>query len=182
MKFWSVSTLTPSSVTLGLPALGLILIAAMPPSPAVAEDAAKPAATSAAKPESPATRPAKLGQTAKPEDLAHNPAKAALAAKPKAKPAAYLGTAECVRTGQRVIAALARDDSGAASQFHTFYTAFKCPPPQLALAFGCLVNLQKANPGLSNPTPEQVTQCWEEPSEIPKVQPQPAADGAGEKH
>ncbi|MDD5034629.1 MAG: hypothetical protein PHE55_07695 [Methylococcaceae bacterium] len=111
--------------------------------------------------------------------------------KPVANPPAKIhvpkpvGPAECVRTGQRVIAALARDDSGAASQFHTFYTAFKCPQQHLAQSFGCLVNLQTANPGLSNPTPEQVKQCWDNPSEIPKEAPpapaQPATDATGEK-
>ena len=44
-------------------------------------------------------------------------------AAPKAKPK-MTGPVECIRTGQRTIAALARDDSGAATHFHTFYEAF----------------------------------------------------------
>lgn len=96
--------------------------------------------------------------------------KAAPPAKPHPK---FQGSAECVRTGQRVIAALARDDSGAAEQFHTFYTAFKCPPQHLAQAFGCLVALQTQHPNISNPSPEQVTQCWEDPATIPAVKPEP---------
>ncbi len=116
------------------------------------------------------------------EDQAPSPAKTEAPAKPaKAKAAASTGPVECVRLGQRVIAALARDDSGAANQFHNFYIAFKCSPQHLAQAFGCLVNLQAANPGLSNPLPEHVKQCWDDPATIPKVQPQPPAEPAGEK-
>lgn len=81
---------------------------------------------------------------------------------------------ECTRTGHRVIAALARDDSGAALQFHTFYAAFKCPAQHLAHAFGCLVNLQTAVPNLSNPSPQQVAACWEDPATPPKAPPPPA--------
>lgn len=111
---------------------------------------------------------------------AQTKAEAAKAAKPKS--AVSTGPIECVRLGQRVIAALARDDSGAANQFHNFYTAFKCSPQHLAQAFGCLVNLQAANPGLSNPLPEHVKQCWDDPATIPKVQqPQPPAEPQGEK-
>jgi hypothetical protein len=167
MKFWSVNTPPARRAILGLALFGLVMLAATPVSNVLAEDAPKPPAAAASKPDAPpATKQARL----------------ALPAKAKAKPATVLGTAECVRTGQRVIAALARDDSGAANQFHTFYMAFKCSPQHLAHAFGCLVNLQAAHPGLSNPSPEQVTECWEEPSEIPKVLLPPAADGAGEKH
>jgi len=179
MKFWSVTTPPASRVILRLVNIGLVVLMSMPASTVVAEDAPKPTATTAAKPETTAANPA---PPAKPEGLAPNPAKTAQAVKPKAKPANAMGVAECVRTGQRVIAALARDDSGAASQFQTFYNAFKCSPQHLAKAFGCLVNLQAANPGLSNPSQEQVTQCWEDPTEIPKVHPQPGPDGAGEKH
>jgi|GEM_PF-3004939 len=93
------------------------------------------------------------------------PAKTAVV-KPKAKP---VGPVECVRTGQRVIAALARDDSGAANHFHSFYEAFNCPNAHLAKAFGCLVTLQTKNPSISNPTAEQVSQCWEEPGKTPEV-------------
>ena len=169
MKFWSVTTPPARRAIRGLATLGLVMLVATPVSNVLAEDAAKPPVAAASKPDA---APAPAPKQAKPT----------LAVKAKAKPATVLGTAECVRTGQRVIAALARDDSGAANQFHTFYTAFKCSPQHLAHAFGCLVNLQAAHPGLSNPSPEQVTECWEEPSEIPKVQPPPAADGAGEKH
>jgi hypothetical protein len=98
------------------------------------------------------------------------PAKAVQPAKPHPK---FTGPAECIRTGQRVIAALARDDSGTANQFYTFYTAFKCPTQHLAQAFGCLVGLQTKNPGISNPSPEQVTQCWDDPATIPEVKPAP---------
>ncbi|MGZ8216925.1 hypothetical protein [Methylomagnum sp.] len=115
---------------------------------------------------------------AKPQAAAPVPAKAAPPAKPHPK---FTGPAECTRTGQRVIAALARDDSGAASQFHTFYTAFKCPPQHLAQSFGCLVGLQTKNPSISNPSPEQVAQCWNDPSTIPEVKPpQPETPPAGE--
>jgi hypothetical protein len=72
-----------------------------------------------------------------------------------------------------VIAALARDDSGAANEFHNFYIAFKCPPQHLAQAFGCLVGLQTQHPNISNPSAEQVAQCWEDPTTIPEVKPQP---------
>ena len=92
--------------------------------------------------------------------------------------------AECVRTGQRVIAALARDDSGAAGQFYAFYDAFDCARPHLAQAFGCLVKLQSANPGLSNPSPEQVNQCWDNPASAsiaPIAQPSASPGANGEK-
>ena len=81
------------------------------------------------------------------------------------------GPVECVRTGQRTVAALARDDSGAATHFHAFYEAFNCPASQLAKAFGCLVNLQEKNPSISNPSLEQVEQCWANPSKTPEVAP-----------
>jgi hypothetical protein len=164
MKFWSVTAPPARRAIRGLATLGLVMLAATPVSNVLAGDAPKPSVATASKPDA--------------QPAPHQP----LPAKAKAKPATVSGTSECVRTGQRVIAALARDDSGAANQFHTFYMAFKCSPQHLAHAFGCLVNLQTAHPGLSNPSPEQVTECWEEPSEIPKVQPPPAADGAGEKH
>lgn len=149
MKFWSVNLPRAKNVC-GF-ASGLVLLAAVPMADA---DAA------------PTDAPAKLAQLS------------SQSAKAKAKPAAPSEPAECVRTGQRVIAALARDDSGAASQFHNFYVAFKCPPHRLAQAFGCLVNLQAANPGLNNPSPEQVAQCWDDPATLPKVQPQPPANEA----
>jgi hypothetical protein len=85
---------------------------------------------------------------------------------------------ECDRMGQRIIAALVRDDPGAANQFFNFYTAFKCPPQQLAKSFGCLVKLQNANPDLTNPSPEQVAQCWVDPSTTPEIKP-PAPDTKG---
>ncbi len=81
--------------------------------------------------------------------------------------------AECARTGQRVVAALARDDTGAASQFFSFYNAFKCPPAHLSQAFGCLVKFQAANPAISNPSPDAVSQCWSDPSALPSVPPAP---------
>ncbi len=184
MKFWSVITPPASRAVPRLATIGLVVLAAWPASYAMAEDAPKPAAaaTPAATPEATAIKPEKPTQPAKPENLAPNPEKISPVLKPKAKPAPIVGTAECVRTGQRVIAALARDDSGTASQFHNFYAAFKCSQQHLAQAFGCLVNLQLANPGLSNPSQEQVTQCWEDPAVIPKVHPQPGTDSAGEKH
>ena len=157
MNFWSVFTSLASKNTRGFAGIGLVMLAAAPAAPVFAQDA-QPAAASA----KPAT-PVKPAQPA------------------KAKSAAALGPAECVRTGQRVISALARDDSGAASQFHTFYVAFKCSPQHLAQAFGCLVNLQSVTPGLSNPSPEQVKQCWDDPSVLPKVTAQPAPQPAGEK-
>jgi hypothetical protein len=79
------------------------------------------------------------------------------------------GPPECLRTGQRTIAALARDDSGAAGQFYNFYVGFKCPPQRLAQAFGCLVRLQSENPNLTNPSSEQVSQCWADPSVMPEA-------------
>ena len=186
MKFWSVTTLPASRAVPRLATIGLVVLAAMPASYSMADDAPKPAAAQpAATPEATAIKPEKLAQPVQPaksESLAPNPDKISAVLKPKAKPAPAVGTAECVRTGQRVIAALARDDSGTASQFHNFYSAFKCSPQHLAQAFGCLVNLQLANPGLSNPPQEQVTQCWEDPAVIPKVHPQPGTDSAGEKH
>lgn len=100
-------------------------------------------------------------------------AKTAKAAAPKKPRPKFQGPAECVRTGQRVIAALARDDSGAATQFYTFYSAFKCPPKHLAEAFGCLVELQTQNSSISNPSPEQVSQCWNDPATVPVVKPEP---------
>ena len=121
------------------------------------------------------------------ETSAAPPANSAKTAQPiakpaKAKPALPAEPPECVRTGQRVITALARDDSGAATQFHKFYEAFKCPAPRLTQAFRCLVNLQTANPGLTNPTPEQVTQCWRNPATLPRVEaPKPSAKAPGEK-
>ena len=165
MKFWSVATPLVRNVTVALGCVGLIALMALPSSPVQAEETAK---ASPAKADAQAAKPAKA-------------TKPVPAPKLKARPA-YQGTAECERTGQRVIAALARDDSGAASQFHTFYVAFGCSAPHLAQAFGCLVNLQASNPGLSNPSPEQVTQCWESPQETPVVHEQPSAEGTGEKH
>jgi hypothetical protein len=125
-----------------------------------------------------APAPANPAPVAKPAPAlaAPNPAQAKPAV--AAKPGGAQLPVECVRTGQRVIAALARDDSGTAGQFHDFYVAFKCPPQRLAQAFGCLVNLQTANPGLSNPSPEQVTQCWDEPVPASKP-PSPASAKPG---
>lgn len=154
MQCWSITSLRDRRLS----SAGLALLVGLAGPSAWAEDAA------GAKP-----------QAAPPVST---PAKAAPAAKPAPKP---VGPAECVRTGQRVIAALARDDSGAASQFFTFYTAFKCPPQHLAQAFGCLVGLQTKNPSISNPSPEQVAQCWADPSTIPEVKPpQPETPPAGE--
>ena len=168
MKFWSVATPPVRNVTAALGCVGLIALMALPAFPVQAEETAKASPATPAKADAQAAKPAK---TTKPVPLP----------KLKARPANQ-GTAECVRTGQRVIAALARDDSGAASQFHTFYAAFGCSAPHLAQAFGCLVNLQASHPGLSNPSPEQVTHCWESPQETPVVHEQPSAEGAGEKH
>ena len=154
MKFWSVAMPRAKSIH-NIAGAGLVLFASWSAVDAYAEEAAKPPA---------AAQPAAPAKPIQPV------AAAAPSAKPKPKPAAPAEPPECVRTGQRVVAALARDDSGAASQFHNFYAAFKCPPQRLALAFGCLVNLQTANPGLSNPTPEQVTQCWTDPATLPKVE------------
>ncbi len=154
MKFWSVSPPRAGKIIRGFAGLGLVMLTAMQVAPASAQDA---------EPAKAAPAPVKPAQPV------------------KAKSAAALGPAECVRTGQRVIGALARDDSGAASQFHTFYIAFKCSPQHLAQAFGCLVNLQNATPGLSNPSPEQVKQCWDDPSTLPKVAPPPAQEPAKEK-
>ena len=175
MKFWSVSTPPTSSVSLGLSVLSFIILAAMPLTPSMAEDAAKPAAPTAVKPDS---QPAatKSAPSSKPE----NPAsKSAQSSKPKAKQPGALVSAECERTGKRVVAALARDDSGAASQFYTFYTAFKCSPQALASAFGCIVNLQKDKPDVYNPKPEEINQCWEQPSVIPKDLPENPANKDG---
>lgn len=130
-----------------------------------------------AKQAAPAAAPAPTAQQAAVPAQAAAPAAKTVATttKAKAKPAAPVEPPECIRTGQRVIAALARDDSGAASQFHKFYEAFRCPPTRLAQAFGCLVNLQEANPGLNNPTPDQVEGCWDDPTTLPKVEaPKPA--------
>lgn len=166
----------------GLVGLGLLAFAAMPVSPAFAEKDSQPVAAPApAVPPAPAPAPApaSVAPVAKPAPTPV-PAPAAAPAKPapakSVVPAKSVGASlpvECVRTGQHVIAALARDDSGTASQFHNFYVAFKCPPQQLAQAFGCLVKLQTANPGLTNPSPEQVRECWEDPSTLPKVLPPP---------
>jgi hypothetical protein len=151
MNLRSVATPRAAHRSCGLAGLGLIVLAAMPFSNAAADPPADPAAKPAAEAAKPADPPTKQ-------------------AKQSAAPAA---PAECVRTGQRVIAALARDDTGAASQFFAFYNAFKCAPPHLAQAFACLVKLQAANPGLSNPSPEQVAQCWNDPATVPKVLPPP---------
>jgi len=120
------------------------------------------------------------------ETSATPPANSAKTAQPMAKPAKAKAALpaeqpECIRTGQRVITALARDDSGAATQFHKFYEAFKCPEPRLTQAFRCLVNLQTANPGLTNPTPEQVAQCWQNPAALPRVEaPKPSTKAPSE--
>jgi hypothetical protein len=144
MKCWSVAASRPNRSHRALAGAGLALLVSLSASSVRAENAAGAKAEVSAK--------------------------AAHPAKPRAKAAE---PAECVRTGKRVIAALARDDSGAANQFHTFYTAFKCPPQHLAQAFGCLVGLQTQHPSISNPSPEQVSQCWEDPATIPEVKPQP---------
>jgi hypothetical protein len=88
---------------------------------------------------------------------------------------------ECERTGQRVIGALARDDSGAANQFYGFYTAFKCPPDHLAQAFGCLVELQASAPNLASPSPDHVAQCWDNPMTPPPPPPPPEPAKPDEK-
>jgi len=74
---------------------------------------------------------------------------------------------ECVRTGERVIGALARDDTGVAEQFHAFYRAFRCPELQLARAFGCLVQFQDRAEDLTNPGPEEISACWRDPATVP---------------
>lgn len=181
---------------------GLLLLAAMPGANVFADPpAANPAATTSPTPEAakpkaksePADAPAAASASPAPEAAkpkaktpTDTPAVAAAspapeATKSKAKPTVVAESAECVRTGQRVIATLARDDSGAASQFYNFYsTAFKCPPQKLAQAFGCLVNLQTVNPGLANPSPEQVAQCWNDPATPPRVLPQPQPPAANQ--
>jgi len=159
MKFCSVTTPPVSKATPSLVKIGLVVLMFLPASMVVADTTPNTTASAVAKPETTVAKPVSSAPAA---NAASNQTKTASAVRPKAKP-------ECVRTGQRVIAALAREDSGAASQFHTFYTAFSCSPTHLAQAFGCLVNLQTANPGLSNPTPEQVSQCWDEPAVIPKI-------------
>jgi len=168
MKFCRVTTPSVNNAILGLVKIGLFVLMLVPASIVVADNAPNTPSASAAKPETTATNPVKPAPVVKTvstipaANVASNQTKPSSVARPKAKP-------ECVRTGQRVIAALARDDSGAASQFHTFYSAFNCSSAHLAQAFGCLVNLQTANPGLSNPTLEQVTQCWDDPTVIPKI-------------
>jgi hypothetical protein len=161
--------------------LGMLVLAAMPFSYAWAEaPAAAPAKT-----EAPAAAPAKTEApaTTAPAKTESAPAPAKLAAKAAApaKPSVPAAPAECVRTGQRVIAALARDDTNAAMQFFTFYNAFKCSPTHLSQAFACLVKLQTANPGLANPAQEQVNQCWNDPAIVPKVAPAPAAQPTEQK-
>lgn len=173
MKSCSVATPHAVNRLRGLAGLGLVVLAAMPFSSALAEPPAAAPATKAEAapvpaPAKPAPAPTKT-EAAPAVKAATAPAKVAAPAKP-AIPAA---PAECIRTGQRVIAALARDDTGAATQFFAFYNAFKCPPAHLTQAFACLVKLQAANPGLSNPSPEQVGQCWDDPAVIPKVLPPP---------
>ena len=172
MKSWSVAITRAKSIHT-IAGAGLVLFTSLSAVNAYAEEPAKPPAAAPA--------PAVAAQPAAPAKPTPQPAAVvAQATKTKSKPAAPAEPPECVRTGQRVIAALARDDSGAASQFNTFYVAFKCPPQHLAQAFGCLVNLQTANPGLNNPTPEQVTQCWSDPSTLPKVEaPKPPETPSG---
>lgn len=160
MKLSKVAAPCGSQTIRGLAGLGLTVLALLAAVSAQAEDAAKPA---------PAAAPAK----AAPAAVAAKPAATPAAPKPVATKPAPVMPAECVRTGQRVIAALARDDTGAASQFHAFYVNFKCSPTQLAQAFGCLVNLQTANPSVANPAPEHVSQCWNDPATVPKVAPPP---------
>jgi hypothetical protein len=143
----------------GLAGMGLAALAIAAALPASAQEPAKP--------------PAAQEQAATPATARPAPKLAAEAkGKPAAKPA-HIAPAECVRTGQRVIAALARDDTGAATQFFAFYNAFKCSQPHLIQAFGCLVKLQAANPSISNPSPDLVNQCWGDPSSIPEVPPPP---------
>lgn len=175
MKFWSVAIPRANPIH-AIAGVGLVLFASLSGVNAYAEEPAKPPAAPA--PAAQPAPPAAAAPKAAPAKPAQPPAAQASMAKTKAKPAVPAEPAECVRTGQRVIAALARDDSGAASQFHTFYEAFKCPPQRLAQAFGCLVNLQTANPSLNNPSHEQVTECWNDPATLPKVEapkpPEPA--------
>ena len=176
MKLCSVATPRAVYRLPGLVGLGLIALAAMPFPCASAEPSATatPAKTEATPASSPAKPPAPSAKPAAEAAKVVEPAKAVVSS----KPAAPSAPAECVRTGQRVIAALARDDTGAATQFFAFYNAFKCSPTHLTQAFACLVKLQAANPGLSNPSPEQVGQCWEDPAVIPKVLPPPAPQPA----
>jgi hypothetical protein len=160
MKLWCVSKPCAIKRIRRLAGIGLGALAAMQASQAWAEEAAKP--------------PVAQAQSAQAAPAPAAPQKPAGAAKAKvsAKPAAA-APAECIRTGQRVIAALARDDTGVASQFFTFYTAFKCSQPHLVQAFGCLVKLQMANPAISNPSPDLVNQCWSDPSMLPSLPPSP---------
>lgn len=160
MKLRSVAVYRAIDRGLCLVGIGLILVAAVAGSEASAENEPKPGA-----------RPSKTVPASKQKPPQKTDA--------KTDP----GPPECMRIGQRVIAALARDDSGAAGQFYAFYTAFKCPQQRLSQSFGCLVNLQTTNPSFANPSPEHVTQCWEDPSTVPVVQPppQPPAEGPEEK-
>ncbi|MGH9894597.1 MAG: hypothetical protein ACREA0_21985 [bacterium] len=153
MKLRSVAVYRAIDRGLRLVGVGLILVAGVSGSEASAENEPKPGAGPSK------TVPAPKQKPPRKADAKTNP-----------------GPPECMRIGQRVIAALARDDSGAAGQFYAFYTAFKCPQQRLSQSFGCLVNLQTTNPSLANPSPEHVAQCWDDPSAVPVVQPpsQPA--------
>lgn len=183
MKSRSVAIPRAANRLHGLAGLGFVMLAAMPVSLAFADPVPAPAANQApaAKPAlaAPATPPSTPAtpHPAQPEATpapAATPAKAAPAKAPaSAKSAGASLPIECVRTGQHVIANLARNDSGTANQFHNFYVAFKCPPQHLAQAFGCLVKWQTVNPG-ANPSEEKVKECWEDPATPPKPQP-PAA-------
>ncbi|MFM8331364.1 MAG: hypothetical protein ACKN9T_06720 [Candidatus Methylumidiphilus sp.] len=187
MKLSNVAAPRGQQTLCGLANIGWALLAVLANPVALAEDPtktavapAKPAAADAA----PSAKHAPASERTQGDAIkatATEPTTGTVAAAtkpaPTAKPAPAKPVpavpAECVRTGQRVIAALARDDTGAASQFFAFYNSFKCPPPHLAQAFGCLVNLQTVNPGLANPTQEQVAQCWTDPATPPKVIPPP---------
>jgi len=166
MKFRNVPAPRTAKRIRGLAGIGLAALALMPLSPAVADDIAKPAAAAQEKASAPTPPPA--------SPKAAGEAKAAAAAKAQAQTAApakpaFAAPWECIRTGQRVIAALTRDDTGAASQFFAFYNAFKCPQPHLAQAFGCLVKYQKTNPTIASPAPEVVSQCWDDPAALPRA-------------
>ena len=176
MKFSSVATPRAIPRLCGWAGVGFVVLAAMSASPALAGDKdPQPTAAPAPANQAPAAKPAQPPAPAAPNPAPVKPVQAA-------KPGTPLPV-ECVRTGQRVIAALARDDSGTAGQFHNFYTAFKCPPQHLAQSFGCLVSLQNANPGLTNPSTEQVSQCWDDPAPASKTPtPVPAPAPANPSH
>lgn len=159
MKSWCAHKTCANESIRGLAGAGLTAFALAAALPAWAEEPAKPAA---AQEQAPTQPPAHAAQKPAADAKGKAAAKTAFAASP-----------ECVRIGQRVIAALARDDTGPATQFFGFYNAFKCSQPHLIQAFGCLVKLQTANPSISNPSADLVNQCWNDPGATPNVPPPP---------